>query len=80
MSVSDHDILIGISKDVKYLARTLKTNCAQVEVLKKENQGLKDWQQNWDVRYKFMTMILIVAGSIISWIGQLFLPLFFGSK
>jgi len=67
---TDHDILIELRTDVKYIKRTVGGNVTKIEWLKEENQDRKDWQEDWDGKTKVFMGIATFVGGIIVFVGN----------
>lgn len=63
--ITDHDLLIGIDKDIKYITRDIKRNRICIKWLKDENQVRKDWQETWDTKTKVYMAVASAVGGII---------------
>ena len=67
---TDHDILIELRTDVKYIKRSVGGNTNKVEWLKEENQERKDWQEDFDGKTKVLVAVATFIGGIIVFIGN----------
>ena len=70
MTKKDHDILIELRTDIKYIRRFVANNRKGITWLKEENQDRKDWQENFDSKTKVFIGIATVIGGIIVFIGN----------
>jgi len=70
MQKKDHDILIELRTDVKYIRKFVCTNKKNIVYLKKQNQARKDWQEDFDSKTKVFIGIATVIGGIIVFIGN----------
>ena len=70
MTKNDHDILIEMSTDLKYIKNGLSVNVKKIEWLNGENQDRKDWQEDWDTKTKMLVGIATFVGGIIVFIGN----------
>jgi len=76
----DHDLLIAISTDVKYIKKNIQSNKDSIIWLKGENQERKDWQENWGTKTKVCLGIASFIGGIIVFITDKVWGLFLGFK
>ena len=70
MTKKDHDILIKLSIDMKYLVKFVKNNKKNIVILSKENQKRKDWQEDFDSKIKVFLTIATTIGGVIVFIGN----------
>ena len=74
MVQSDHDLIINIANDMKYVREFIHNNTQEIAFLKKENQDRKDWQESADTKIKVYTglaaTIATVIGGMIVWMGD----------
>ena len=61
----DHDLIIEMHTDMKYLVKYIKNNKKKIVALEKENGDRKDWQDNWDSKYKLAIGIATAIGGFI---------------
>lgn len=67
----DHDLLIEMRTDLKYIVATIGEHATDISGLKKENQARKDWQENADTKIKIYTAIATVIGGFVVWVGDI---------
>ena len=66
MTKSDHDILIKMEVDIKYIRKFVATNKKSVVYLKKQNQKRKDWQEDFDSKTKvFLATASFIGGILV---------------
>jgi len=70
MTKKDHDILIELRTDIKYIRRFVANNRKGITWLKEENQDRKDWQEDFDSKTKVFIGIATVIGGIIVFVGN----------
>ena len=70
MTKSDHDILIELRTDVKYIRRFVCTNKKNIVKLKKQNQDRKDWQEDFDSKTKVFIGIATFIGGVVVFVGN----------
>ena len=64
--MTDHDLLTQINTHVEYIRADLKLAKQERIDLRKENQERKDWQENWDTRYKvYITVAASIGGVLV---------------
>ena len=66
----DHDILIELRTDMKYIVRFIQNNKKSVIYLRKQNQNRKDWQEDFDSKIKVFIFIATTIGGAIVFIGN----------
>ena len=67
---TDHDILIEMRTDIRYIKKNVGGNTSKVEWLKEENQERKDWQENFDGKTKTLVGVATFVGGIIVFLGN----------
>ena len=70
MTKKDHDILIELRTDMKYVVKFVKNNKKNIVILSKENQKRKDWQEDFDSKIKVFLTIATTIGGVIVFIGN----------
>lgn len=66
MTTKDHDILIELRTDVKYIRRFVANNKKGIVYLRKQNQKRKDWQEDFDSKTKvFLGVASFIGGMIV---------------
>ncbi len=70
MTKKDHDILIELRTDVKYIRKFVCANKKNIVYLGKQNQKRKDWQEDFDSKTRVFIGIATVIGGIVVFIGN----------
>ena len=61
----DHDILIELRTDVKYIRKFVSTNKKSIVFLKKQNQKRKDWQEDFNSKTKVFLVVASFIGGLL---------------
>lgn len=73
MTETDHDLLIKIHTDVKYIKRDVKTGEKTRKFLLKENQDRKDWQESSDLKVKiYLTIASFIGGIVVFLVDKMY--------
>ncbi len=70
MTKKDHDILIELRTDVKYIRKFVCANKKNIVYLKKQNQARKDWQEDFDTKTRVFIGVATFFGGIIVFVGN----------
>lgn len=70
MTETDHDILIGLRTDMKYVVKFIKNNKRNIIYLTKQNQARLDWQQDFDTKTKVFIGVATFLGGIVVFVGE----------
>ena len=76
MTKIDHDLLIVISTDIKYIKESVGQHGKSIGWLKSENQKRRDWQEDWNSKAKFLVGIATFVGGFVVFIGNKLWDLF----
>lgn len=67
---TDHDLLIEMRTDLKYVVSTIKKNSSDISKLQTENQQRKDWQETADTKVKAYMGVASFVGGIIFFVVE----------
>lgn len=78
--MSDHDILITLKRDMKYVVDGLKDHSRQIEFLTKQNQCRKDWQDDRDIKEKFIIAVASTIGAFLMFVAGKIVDFFLSKR
>ena len=67
---NDHDILLELRTDVKYIKTFVKNNTKSIEGLNTRVNNVEDWQEQTDGKMKVLVGVATFIGGIVVFIGN----------
>lgn len=70
MPKTDHDILIELATDMKYVKEFVTKNTSAITTVNKKVLELEDWQQDIDSKSKMFFGIATFIGAFVTFVGN----------